>query len=955
MALVLADRVRESSTTTGTGTLVLTGAVVGYQSFSTAIGNTNTTYYTISNPGTTEWEVGIGTVSTGSLTRTTVLSSSNANALVAFTAGTKDVFVTYPAEKAVYTDASGNVSLSGTFAGTISGTGAFTTLSVSSTVSGTGFSTYLASPPAIGTTTAAAGAFTTLSASSTLTLSGGTANGVAYLNASKQVTSGSALTFDGTNLGIGTSSPATKLDVNGLARCGDLYAAYTGSSTFYIRNIGGENRIDSYNWPITASYPLAILGSYIKFSTSDVERMRIDSSGNVGIGTSSPGSMLDVAGSVRSTAAAPFFELISGSTSTGGIYSPDVNSVNILARAGKSLIFMSGGTAERMRIDSSGNVGIGTSSPSTFSGYTTLQVNNATNGGMLLLTNGTQTYWNYVNSGGGWLGTSSNHPLMFQTNGTERMRIDSSGNVGIGTSSPSTKLSIVTATSNAGVSINDGTVNTIVYNTSSANATFGTTTNHPVAFYTNNAERMRIDTSGNVGIGTSPSAWNSPLKAMQVIGASISNNNNTTLISSNVYRAASYVATYYSTTYAGELQFNADGLGAWSFATAPVGTAGTTCTLSERMRIDSSGNVGIGSIPSATGGQLQIFGAANRASAQIAGNANGMSVLNQNGLTVYTNLSAGSTDTTLVAGSTALTYMAFGIHNGTSYNERMRIDSSGNVNIGSGSAADTSGRYFDIYNTGSSASAFAILRLITQQSASSSPTSVDILKNKSGAFVLNNNETNSAAFTSFGVGASERMRIDSSGNLLVGTTSTLSPGGVSGFGNILNPNNNGVWALALQNNATTGGLGRGLGIRNATDFNTTSSEFIYCIGNATPRFFVQSNGGIYNYSANNSNLSDSRVKKDVAPVDSWLNKINAIEVVNFKYKDQTHDDFNIGVIAQQVLSVAPELINENGFGDTPEDGKPLLSIYETDLMYAMLKAIQELKAELDELKSQLGK
>ena len=61
MALVIADRVREQSTTTGTGTLTLTGAVAGFQTFSSAIGNGNTTYYTISNTGTTEWEVGIGT------------------------------------------------------------------------------------------------------------------------------------------------------------------------------------------------------------------------------------------------------------------------------------------------------------------------------------------------------------------------------------------------------------------------------------------------------------------------------------------------------------------------------------------------------------------------------------------------------------------------------------------------------------------------------------------------------------------------------------------------------------------------------------------------------------------------------------------------------------------------------------------------------------------------------
>jgi hypothetical protein len=99
MAFVLADRVKETTTTTGTGTVTLLGATTGFQSFS-AIGNTNTTYYTITAQTGTEWEVGIGTYSSSgtTLARTTVISSSNAGSLVNFSAGTKDVFVTYPAE-----------------------------------------------------------------------------------------------------------------------------------------------------------------------------------------------------------------------------------------------------------------------------------------------------------------------------------------------------------------------------------------------------------------------------------------------------------------------------------------------------------------------------------------------------------------------------------------------------------------------------------------------------------------------------------------------------------------------------------------------------------------------------------------------------------------------------------------------------------------------------------------
>lgn len=110
MALVLKDRVQETSTTTGTGTLTLAGAVTGYQSFSSAIGNGNTTYYGIYLNGGSEWEVGIGTVGAGTLARTTVLASSNAGSAVNFSAGQKSVWCDYPAAKAVFLDANGDIS-----------------------------------------------------------------------------------------------------------------------------------------------------------------------------------------------------------------------------------------------------------------------------------------------------------------------------------------------------------------------------------------------------------------------------------------------------------------------------------------------------------------------------------------------------------------------------------------------------------------------------------------------------------------------------------------------------------------------------------------------------------------------------------------------------------------------------------------------------------------------------
>ena len=108
MALVVNDRVKETSTTTGTGTLSLAGAVTGFETFSSAIGNANTTYYSIVNVNG-EFEVGLGTVSAAALARTTVISSSNSDSAVNFGAGTKNVFCTLPASKAVILDASGNI------------------------------------------------------------------------------------------------------------------------------------------------------------------------------------------------------------------------------------------------------------------------------------------------------------------------------------------------------------------------------------------------------------------------------------------------------------------------------------------------------------------------------------------------------------------------------------------------------------------------------------------------------------------------------------------------------------------------------------------------------------------------------------------------------------------------------------------------------------------------------
>ena len=114
MALVLNDRVKETTTTTGTGTISLGGAQTNFETFVAGIGNSNTTYYAIVHRSNAEFEVGLGTITDASpdtLARTTIISSSNSDSAVNFSAGTKDVFCTMPASKAVHEDGSSDVTL----------------------------------------------------------------------------------------------------------------------------------------------------------------------------------------------------------------------------------------------------------------------------------------------------------------------------------------------------------------------------------------------------------------------------------------------------------------------------------------------------------------------------------------------------------------------------------------------------------------------------------------------------------------------------------------------------------------------------------------------------------------------------------------------------------------------------------------------------------------------------
>ena len=113
MALVIADRVRETTTTTGTGTITLAGAVTNFETFTSNLSNSDTTYYSIVDNNNGAFEVGLGTFTSSgtTLARTTVIASSNSNSAVNFGSGTKEVFITMPASKTVFKNSSGNIAL----------------------------------------------------------------------------------------------------------------------------------------------------------------------------------------------------------------------------------------------------------------------------------------------------------------------------------------------------------------------------------------------------------------------------------------------------------------------------------------------------------------------------------------------------------------------------------------------------------------------------------------------------------------------------------------------------------------------------------------------------------------------------------------------------------------------------------------------------------------------------
>jgi len=772
------------------GALAIANGGTGATSAATAL--TNLGAYPASNPS--GFTSNTGTVTSVNLTAGTGVSVSGGPITAS-----GSITVTNTAPDQV-------VSLTGSGATTVTGT--YPNFTISSTAGGAGTVTSInVSGGTTGLTTSGG----PVTSSGTITLAGtlNVANGgtgattlsSGYLvkgNGTSAV-SASVVYDNGTNVGIGTASPQALFTISSGA---GTKAVWQTTRSFTV-NRNFQLAVDEYVEGAFTITPSTTLGG----STYTTPTVAVTGAGNVGIGTSSPSSRLTVVSSTSSLAqfTGPEYSQIRHSDGTRTLFTQVFNNEARLFTETSTPLTFGTNNSERMRITSAGDVGIGTTSPS--------QKLNVVGNTLIPITN---SYFCYTNDYG--IGTPDSNGLqVFASNGdvlrfghrtggttfTEDMRIASNGNVGIGTASPGERLTVAATANNAARITSTATTTALVLDNTNANAwgsniaiaTGGTTagffgtigsllgstaqdlavyaaTGNGFRVYTNgNNERMRVTSAGLVGIGTA-----SPTAVLNVNGAGP-------------------MARFQSGAAADgriEFAYNTTDIGYLNMASATqlelYGRSGVALAFgaggSERMRITSAGNVGIGTGTPAQ--RLDVTGSENSVQARF-GSVPGR------GLTIGTAVVTGTNDAGVVfnAPTTEGTFIFQ-----TVSTERMRVTSAGNVGIGTSSPAAKLDVTGPDNGGGAGVLVYSANRTANLQIAFNNITTTA----NSGALTL---AAGGATPVIFNTNSTERMRIDSSGNLALGTSTaanrlTVSAAGlgITG-GNAINGTN--MQGIRLQN------------------------------------------------------------------------------------------------------------------------------------------------------------
>ena len=564
------------------------------------------------------------------------------------------------------------------------------------------------------------------------------------------------------------------------------------------------------------------------------------------------------------------------------------------------------------------------------------------------------------------------------TSGTDRLIILAGGNVGIGTTSPDAKLTVVGA-SNTPSSYGSF----LVKNTSEAGLSFGASATSYTWIqgnvYGSSTAPIALNAQGgNVLIGTTTDSGHK----LRVFGDGASFGNG-----GDFYQTINSGATgsYYLIVNGGIRQTIAS-TGAATFSSsvtatqfnASISTSGAVASVPNLAYFKNQGNGYVAKIAIGEGTTSDSFithTGGNTTATQLLGF--GVNAYNQMVLTGAGNVGIGTTDPTVALGmglviNGGATSPRIALKNTASGNastdgfqlvlttdleavlenrenasmrfltnatEAMRITAAGNVGIGT----TTPSALLHLQN-----SAGSTLRLVRTSNRFDISADNDFMEI---------NARDASTYMTFKTADTERMRITSGGLFKFqnnGSSYESSTAGVNEFNTNADDTN-----VVFRNTATSlTGARAGIDVfyRNATP-NSTSAAFYQAAdfsgGSRTLRFEVRSNGGIANYAANNVILSDERTKKEIKPLESYWDKFKGIEIVKYKYKDQTHDDFNIGVIAQQVEKIAPEFVDIDGFGETPEDGTPLKSIYDSDLYHATIGVLKEAMTKIETLEAKI--